>query len=88
MSGLFGHVNQNDENAPDSDNAAESEQHGSSENQDHQPETAVQTEQSNTVQADRFSVGIDLGTTHCVLSYVDLSADEEQMNQQVMAIPQ
>lgn len=37
----------------------------------------------------RFSVGIDLGTTHCVLSYVDLSqSDEDGHVQKVMAIPQ
>jgi molecular chaperone DnaK (HSP70) len=35
-----------------------------------------------------YSVGIDLGTTHCVLSYVDLSSDEEQLTHQVLAIPQ
>ncbi len=37
----------------------------------------------------RFSVGIDLGTTHCVLSYVDLSkTNDDHIEQQVMAIPQ
>jgi hypothetical protein len=37
----------------------------------------------------RFSVGIDLGTTHCVLSYADIShGDDEEFCQQVMAIPQ
>ena len=37
----------------------------------------------------RFSVGIDLGTTHCVLSYVDLQqSDDDDIVQQVMAIPQ
>ena len=37
----------------------------------------------------RFSVGIDLGTTHCVLSYADLdNIDDEQFSPQVMAIPQ
>lgn len=37
----------------------------------------------------RFSVGIDLGTTHCVLSYVDLSqSDEDGHVQEVMSIPQ
>ncbi|MCK4493016.1 MAG: Hsp70 family protein, partial [Methylococcales bacterium] len=36
-----------------------------------------------------FSVGIDLGTTHCVLSYVDLGAtNDDHLEQQVMAIPQ
>ncbi|MDD5322369.1 MAG: Hsp70 family protein [Methylococcales bacterium] len=37
----------------------------------------------------RFSVGIDLGTTHCVLSYADISnMDDREFSQQVMAIPQ
>ncbi|MEY8204149.1 MAG: Hsp70 family protein [Bermanella sp.] len=35
-----------------------------------------------------YSVGIDLGTTHCVLSYVDLTSDEEQLIHQVLAVPQ
>ena len=37
----------------------------------------------------RFSIGIDLGTTHCALSYVDLAAgDGEQVIQQVLPVPQ
>jgi hypothetical protein len=40
----------------------------------------------------RFSVGIDLGTTHCVLSYLDLSKTAEDPTQKpeliTMAIPQ
>ncbi len=36
----------------------------------------------------RYSVGIDLGTTHCVLSYVDLHASEEQVILAVLPIPQ
>ncbi len=36
-----------------------------------------------------YAIGIDLGTTHCALSSVDLAASEgEQASQQVMAIPQ
>ncbi len=39
--------------------------------------------------ATQFSVGIDLGTTHCVLSYADLTnIDDEEFSPQVMAIPQ
>jgi hypothetical protein len=46
---------------------------------------AVGSPQSGT----RFSVGIDLGTTHCVLSYADLEhIDEKEFSPQVMAIPQ
>lgn len=37
----------------------------------------------------RYAVGIDLGTTHSVLSYVDLQQSEgEMVAQQVLAIPQ
>ena len=37
----------------------------------------------------RFCVGIDLGTTHCVLSYVDLQeSDREQVAQEVFGISQ
>jgi len=38
----------------------------------------------------RYSIGIDLGTTHCVLSYLDLSATSEDSpaEVQVLAIPQ
>jgi hypothetical protein len=37
----------------------------------------------------RYAVGIDLGTTHCALSFVDLAAsDGEQVVQEVLGIPQ
>ncbi|MCM8594521.1 Hsp70 family protein [Accumulibacter sp.] len=39
--------------------------------------------------ATKFSIGIDLGTTHCALSYVDLDAcDGETVTQHVLPIPQ
>ncbi len=42
-----------------------------------------------TAEGVRFSVGIDLGTTHCVLSYIDLSqTTDEQIILEVMPIPQ
>ena len=37
-------------------------------------------------QAPKFSVGIDLGTTHCVLSYVDTANEDARV--EVMPIPQ
>ncbi|MCX7100082.1 MAG: Hsp70 family protein, partial [Methylobacter sp.] len=44
---------------------------------------------AETKQGARYSVGIDLGTTHCVLSYAEVSdIDDEQFSPQVMAIPQ
>ena len=37
----------------------------------------------------RYLVGIDLGTTHCVLSYIDLNrSDGDNVAQDVMSIPQ
>ncbi|EHU4913736.1 Hsp70 family protein [Vibrio vulnificus] len=39
-----------------------------------------------TEQVAKFSVGIDLGTTHCVMSFMD--TQDEQAHVQVMAIPQ
>ncbi|AAO10695.1 Hsp70 family protein [Vibrio vulnificus] len=39
-----------------------------------------------TEQVAKFSVGIDLGTTHCVMSFMD--TQDEQARVQVMAIPQ
>ncbi|MBN8440599.1 MAG: Hsp70 family protein [Thauera sp.] len=37
----------------------------------------------------RYAIGIDLGTTHCALSYVDIeSSDGEAAAQQVLPIPQ
>ncbi len=36
----------------------------------------------------RYSVGIDLGTTHCVLSYVDLARSDDEVIMEVVAIPQ
>lgn len=57
-----------------------------------QEETAV-ADESPAVEPPQtgtwFSVGIDLGTTHCVLSYADLDRiDDEGFSPLVMAIPQ
>jgi molecular chaperone DnaK (HSP70) len=72
MNNLFGHVNQNKDEA------------------DEQESTESQGDEnlSSESEGKRYSVGIDLGTTHCVLSYVDLTDDEDEITQQVMAIPQ
>ena len=43
----------------------------------------------NKMDEPKFSIGIDLGTTHCALSYVDISqCDGEQVTQSVLPIPQ
>jgi molecular chaperone DnaK (HSP70) len=36
----------------------------------------------------RYSVGIDLGTTHCVMSFVDLMKTDDEVVQEVVDIPQ
>lgn len=51
-------------------------------------ETETVAEQPASASGRRFSVGIDLGTTHCVMSYADTDVAEEGFVQQVMAIPQ
>ncbi len=81
MSELFGHVNQPDQ----SEQATESIAAGSD-----QPLDAVESQNPLQTGADgpKYSVGIDLGTTHCVLSYVDLHQSEDEVVQEVMAIPQ
>jgi len=43
-------------------------------------------EHSQEQQAPKFSVGIDLGTTHCVLSYIDTTNEDARV--EVMPIPQ
>lgn len=50
-------------------------------NQENLSQETVQEQQSP-----KFSVGIDLGTTHCVMSYVD--TQDEDARVQVMPIPQ
>jgi len=57
------------------ENAAAAEPNGSA---------SVEQTQNGT----RFSVGIDLGTTHCVLSYADLDNVDDEFSPQVMDIPQ
>ncbi len=42
----------------------------------------------DTSEGKHFSVGIDLGTTHCVLSYADVTAGDDEFSQQVMGISQ
>ncbi|MEQ1559393.1 MAG: Hsp70 family protein [Methyloglobulus sp.] len=43
----------------------------------------------NNPSAPRYAVGIDLGTTHCVMSYADLvNLENDEFSQHVIAIPQ
>ena len=60
--------------------------------QAHPAESGDQLDESveaeHTQNMPRFSVGIDLGTTHCVLSYADLNHIDDEFSSQVMDIPQ
>lgn len=90
MSGLFGHVKKNHSQAEAADetvdNKAEPPGQAGSEQATAEPQATEAPGTSH--EGVRFSVGIDLGTTHCVLSYADLSKDEDDIQQQVMAVPQ
>lgn len=103
MSGLFGHVRQkfaevqdasgfpveaSDQNGPGADfEGLETVGEDGGQAGETLEEVSEKTGQGG--QGPKYSVGIDLGTTHCVLSYVDLSlTDEDTHVQEVMAIPQ
>ncbi len=90
MSGLFGHVKKNHSQAEAADetvdNKAEPPGQAGSEQATAEPQATEAPGTSH--EGVRFSVGIDLGTTHCVLSYADLSKGEDDIQQQVMAVPQ
>jgi hypothetical protein len=54
-----------------------------------EPENAAVQQLQASGSRKRFSVGIDLGTTHCVLSYADLeNIDDEEFSPEVLAITQ
>ncbi len=88
MSGLFGHVNNNEQgDQPEHSEEVESvnsEQQGDSQSENSPEETEAPADWEGP----RFSVGIDLGTTHCVMSYVDLVKTGDDLVQEVVSIPQ
>ena len=96
MSGLFGHVNKSESNSESDENEKiqqdSDEQPTETENENSADDSSLPAESISSELTDnesgKYSVGIDLGTTHCVLSYVDLSKDEDELTQEVMAIPQ
>ena len=62
----------------DSDNHNE---HDNNESEHHQTDEQTQN-------GKHYSIGIDLGTTHCVLSYADISdPDADEIVQEVSALP-
>ncbi len=52
------------------------------------PITQKSTSKIDDSTGKKFAVGIDLGTTHCVLSYADITDVEDEFSQQVMGISQ
>ena len=52
------------------------------------PITQKSTSKIDDATGKKFAVGIDLGTTHCVLSYADITDVEAEFSQQVMGISQ
>lgn len=94
MSGLFGHVNKDESNSESDENeeVQQDEQTTEAENENSTDDSSLPAESTSSESTDneggKYSVGIDLGTTHCVLSYVDLSKNEDELTQEVMAIPQ
>ncbi len=91
MNGLFGHVNQNNEESAEqnTDQGHDAHHSNEAENDQHSNASEASGHEGNVDgQPRKYSVGIDLGTTHCVISYVELREDEDEATQQVMAIPQ
>jgi len=90
MSGLFGHVNQNDLNSEQNEEGQKNTENSSSDLENDNEIKDSHSTETNPMEHEgsRYAVGIDLGTTHCVMSYADLSKDEDEITQLVMDIPQ
>ncbi len=59
------------------------------ENHDIEKVTEQDSDASPKLEGTHYSIGIDLGTTHCVLSYADISdPDADEITQKVLQIPQ
>ena len=64
-----------------------SDENHHNEHDHHEPEQNQTEEQASN--GKHYSIGIDLGTTHCVLSYADISdPDADEIVQEVLQIPQ
>jgi len=93
MKGLFNST-QSSENTNDEHSESVTETDNSTEPTPPEPDTSSsEFIQSPTPQNENtgthFSIGIDLGTTHCVLSYVDISdLEADEREQHVLQIPQ
>ena len=45
-------------------------------------------EQDFTARIEKYAIGIDLGTTHCVVSYTPLGIDSDLIETEILPIPQ
>ncbi len=92
MKGLFNsHKSKETTNTSPAKEETPDSVHNQASNEDTQTqEMPEQTEHKTPENTDkRYSIGIDLGTTHCVLSYVDITdPDADEHIQEVLQIPQ
>ncbi|WP_349432750.1 Hsp70 family protein [Methylomarinum sp. Ch1-1] len=87
MNNLFGHVKQQEQASAEDYSGEQSVEHQEPEEQSPEESNRGESSQPDHEGA-RYSVGIDLGTTHCVVSYVDLWESGDEVVQEVMPIPQ
>jgi len=92
MKGLFNshQLNESTESSPVENENHDSFQGQTSDEDNQAKEIPEQTTNEATENNDKhYSIGIDLGTTHCVLSYVDITdPDADEHIQEVLQIPQ
>jgi len=92
MKGLFNshQSNESTESSPVENENHDSFQGQTSDEDNQAKEIPEQTTNEATENNDKhYSIGIDLGTTHCVLSYVDITdPDADEHIQEVLQIPQ
>jgi len=91
MKGLFNsHQDKPTESLPEENESPDSFQEPSNNENNQAEEMSEPTSNQATENNDKhYSIGIDLGTTHCVLSYVDITdPDADERTQEVLQIPQ
>jgi len=86
---LFDHIKKPDDQSESGEEVADANENAQELASTSETNIKETPQDSAPLVAKRFSVGIDLGTTHCVLSYADITdSDDGKFSQQVMAIPQ
>lgn len=78
-----------DSHTDDDISSAETDAQDNQDNAENVSELIEQAAIPTPIDGPRYSIGIDLGTTHCVLSYLDISdPDADEIVQHVLNIPQ